>query len=338
MKYLINFFSPSDDLKPQEIVAEALQDLPGNPHIESTLALLAGLAPPIPEVEPPQIWSHYDPLARLWQPIAVGTIEKSRAWKLDPEVPCKSAEIVEKVNITRVPALRKLLEENRPFIKHLQRVTGEDFSPKGRGWMYIGYVLDTIISEAAYFREAFRAPNWLDRPALVILEQIYDQVYRVFGNAPRYLKTRGGLLLRGLLDNMINTVAAGGTGKPKVYIATTTDNMIAILEHAIGLFLGRPDFGATLLLELRQPRRYLEASSALGYGPAQSLEEPTVHLFYVNATNNFEVYPVPLRLSPRFYRLCPNYLHCTLTNFAVGLKDFVINGGQEEAARLCNQV
>lgn len=315
-----------------------MQDLPGNPHIESTLALLAGLAPPIPEVEPPQIWSHYDPLARLWQPIAVGTIEKARAWKLDPEVPCKSAEIVEKVNITRVPALRKLLEENRPFIKHLQRVTGEDFSPKGRGWMYIGYVLDTIISEAAYFREAFRAPNWLDRPALVVLEQIYDQVYRVFGNAPRYLKTRGGLLLRGLLDNMINTVAAGGTGKPKVYIATTTDNMIAILEHAIGLFLGRPDFGATLLLELRQPRRYLEASSALGYGPAQSLEEPTVHLFYVNATNNFEVYPVPLRLSPRFYRLCPNYLHCTLTNFAVGLKDFVINGGQEEAARLCNQV
>lgn len=218
----------------------------------------------------------------------------------------------------------------------MEALTGEDFGPNGLGWMYIGYVLDTIQTEAGYLGPSFRPPRWLDRPALAILEKFYDLVYRVYGHAPRYLKLRGGLLLRTLLDNMI--FAGNGHLNPKVYLATVPDNMIAILEHAIGLFLGRPDFGATILLELRQPTSGYSSAGNSVYNYVLP-EEPTVHVFYVNTTNNFDIYPVPLHLSPRFYRLCPNYDHCTLTNFAIGLKDFVINEGEEELrGRLCEQV
>ena len=198
---------------------------------------MAGLLPPTGD----QVWStlnyNADELARLWQPVAVSTVEAQRDWKLSHQAPCRTAELVENVTITEVPELRHFLTANREVIRRLEVLTGEDFTGD-LSWIWIANLYDTYISEAEYFGPAFYPPRWADEQTLAVLRQANELKFSVWGHDQAYLRLRGGPLLQEITDNLIRA-AKDEAGGRSLAIYSTFDTNIAIIEHSLGIFRGK---------------------------------------------------------------------------------------------------
>lgn len=77
-----------------------------------------------------------------------------------------------------------------------------------------------------------------------------------------------------------------------------------------------PTYGSGLIFELRK----------------DSSNVPTVHLYYSNATNNFDIYPLMLNTSKTFEKHC-SLSYCSLTNFTASLEPFMFNDVEKECAK-----
>ena len=223
-----------DNLRLKDISTQSAAD---RVTVDSALALLAGLLPPTGD----QVWStsnyNADELARLWQPVAVSTVEAQRDWKLSTEAACRTAELVENVTITEnVPELRHFLAANREVIRRLEVLTGEDFTGD-LSWIWIANLYDTYISEAEYFGPAFYPPRWADEQTLAVLRQANELKFSVWGHDQAYLRLRGGPLLQEITDNLIRA-AKDEAGGRSLAIYSTFDTNIAIIEHSLGIFRG----------------------------------------------------------------------------------------------------
>ena len=62
---------------------------------------------------------------------------------------------------------------------------------------------------------------------------------------------------------------------------------------------------------------------------APKTNEPTVHLYYANVTNNFDIYKLKLNESRRFNGLCKS-AECSLANFEQSLQSIMeVNAEQD---------
>src|SRR5699024_4682428 len=72
-------------------------------------------------------------------------------------------------------------------------------------------------------------------------------------------------------------------------------------------FLAQPSYGSGLIFELRRYRQ---------------TNEPMIHLFYANVTNNFDIYKLNLNESARFDELC-NKAECSINDFESSIQEFL---------------
>lgn len=206
------------------------QSSPSLRCLVSSQLLLAGLFPPA------QPWSNSTALATLWQPIAVETTEKPRAWLLNSEATCPAATHIEDT-ITEVPSVKSFLDEHREFIKQLEQYSGEDYS----SWYDVGYLWDTLFTESEYFGNSFVRPKWLDQVGNDTWERLYrfnEMEIGVFGLSPKYQRLRAGPFLKEILANM-NSIALKGTIKQEnrqAFFYASHDTMISYILQALGFF------------------------------------------------------------------------------------------------------
>lgn len=207
------------------------QSSPSRRCLESSLLFLAGLFPPT------QPWSNDSKLAHLWQPIAVETTEKPRAWLLNSEAHCPKAEHIESTEITQIPSVKKFLDEHNEFIKQLEKYTGENLT----SWYDVGYIWDTLFAEKDYFKDNFVKPRWLDLMGNDTWERLYqfnEMEIGVFDLSPTYQRLRTGLLLKQILSNMNESVSKTSiTGENRQFFTYSShDTFISYVLQAFGFF------------------------------------------------------------------------------------------------------
>ena len=83
------------------------------------------------------------------------------------------------------------------------------------------------------------------------------------------------------------------------------------------VFKEQPSYGSGLIFKLHKNVQSGEA---------------TVHLYYANVTNNFDIYQLPMNESERFNKLC-HQSYCTLSNFERSLSNYLIT--DEELEKRC---
>ena len=212
--------------------------------VETNLAMLAGFIPPSKEA----VWSNKTSwpetvLSKIWQPIAVETVEESRSWKLNPDAICPAASKIEKDMETKVPELKKFLEENHEFIKSVGNYSGEDFFGD-LNWLWVGYLFDTEFTQKEYFEDRYLPPSWLSKignDTMERLSKFNDMVFSIYEKAPDFLKLRCGTFLKEVIDNMQNEVKLmqNTAANKKLFTYGSHDTMIAYILHSLGMFKGK---------------------------------------------------------------------------------------------------
>lgn len=233
----ILLFCSSANIRVKNIRA---QSSPIRRCIETELATLAGFIPPNKEA----IWTNStswpdDVLSKIWQPIAVETVEESRSWKLNPDAVCPAASKIEKDMETSVPELKKFLEENHEFIKQVGNYSGEDFF-HDLNWLWVGYLWDTEFTQKEYFGDRYLPPTWLNKignDTMERLSKFNDMVFSIYSTVPKFLKLRSGTFLKEVIDNMKNEANVKNIRKLNTY--GSHDTMIAYILHALGMFKGK---------------------------------------------------------------------------------------------------
>lgn len=210
------------------------ETVPQRSFVESGIALLAGMLPPSNQS---QVWSSYDRLAPLWQPVAVNTAEFDRSWKTSVLTPCRTAELVENITITEVPELKHFLAANRDVIRRLEVLTGEDFT-NDRSWIWIAKLYDTYIKEQAYFGPSFYPPRWADPKTLSVLKEAFRLQFSIWAVDQAYLRLRGGPLLNDILEAMVKA-ASNKAVEQSIQLFGIYSRNVAIVEHALGIFRGK---------------------------------------------------------------------------------------------------
>lgn len=206
------------------------QSSPSRRCLESSLLVLAGLFPPS------QSWSNNSQLAQLWQPIAVETTEKPRAWLLNSEAYCPAATNFEG-NITEIPSVKQFLSNHREFINKLEKYTGENLT----SWYDVGYIWDTLFAEKEYFGNNFVKPKWLELVGNDTWERLYqfnEMEIGVFDLSLPYQRLRTGLFLKQILLNMNKTVSQTTITKEnrQFYTYSSHDTFISYVLQAFGFF------------------------------------------------------------------------------------------------------
>ena len=214
--------------------------------METSLAVLAGLFPPH------QPWYDSLPLAKLWLPIAVETVEEARSWMLNPDAPCARAERIDRQMETSNDKLRNFLQENKQFIQVIGNLTGENYDSNHLRWIYVGYLFDTLFTEQIYFGNKWQRPEWLDRAgpnAWERLSTFNDMVFSIYETEQEFLKLRAGNFLNTLIENF-RIVFKDDQQRPqqslrinhnknrKFFTYGSHDTMEAYILQALGLYKG----------------------------------------------------------------------------------------------------
>lgn len=280
------------------------QSSPSRRCVESSQLLLAGLFPP------KQSWSSSDDdeLARLWQPIAVESVEKSRAWLLNSEADCPAATQIENTISEQYP-VRQFLSQHYDWIKKLEIYTGQNYS----SWYDVGYLWDTLLTEQEYFGDKFVRPKWLD----IVGNDTWKRLYRFnqmeigcFDISPKYQRLRGGPFLKEIIFNMATTLGESvDQMNRQLFTYGSHDTMISYIIQALGFWKSikeSPNYGSGLIIELWKDDQHI----------------PQVSLFYANSTNNFDIYQLHFNESRTFSSQC-SMSHCTFDSFKTSLKRFI---------------
>lgn len=290
---------------PMNIISESS---PIRRCIESDLAVMAGMFPPKHKI------TRSNNL--LWQPIAVSTVEKARSWKLNPDSPCPKAEQLEHDMTKTIPELRQFLEENTKFINDLGKFTGENFWAPDRGWLWVGYLYDTLVIEKNYFKNDYIAPSWLNavsNDTMERLKRFNDFSYEIYQKAPlEFIRLRAGTFFKDMLENLrsASNITVVNEKTKQIYTFASHDTMINYIMIALGSFMGQPSYGSGPIIELRRPRTQ------------HNEDEPQVYLYFGSATNKNHISLIDLSKSNRFKAFCTKS-HCPLSKFSEALVDVV---------------
>lgn len=159
-----------------------------------------------------------------------------------------------------------------------------------------------------------------------ILKQFNDYQFSIYANWPKYVKLRAGSLLKQTIDNMKSIAASKEPitlQNKQLFLYGTHDTMVSPFMLALGYLQEQPTYGSGLIMELRKHPQ---------------TNEPHVHLFYANVTNNAAISDftptitkLDLSKSERFSALC-HEASCSLDNFATSLKNYLVFDIEKECS------
>lgn len=279
--------------------------------IETSLSVLGGMFPPIET----QVWSSAD-ISKQWQPLAVSTVEPKRAYLLGDANDCPQADSLAD-QTDQLQETKIFLAKNFDFIDRFTQHSGYNATKK---WGVVSDVYDALVCEENYFGSDFKWPEWMDKVGTDCKEQM--KAFRNFGFfiegklGQLFLKLRAGTFLKTLLNRLQSIAEMGDITEENRQVNTygTHDTVISWILHAIGFFTEQPSFGAGLVIELRKDLHTLD---------------PTVHLYYANVTNNFDIYELSLNESSTFKSHCHNK-SCKLVDFAASLQAYLPENIEKE--------
>lgn len=302
---------------------------------------------------PPQqrnVWNENpnDPIgsriAKLWNPIGISTVEEGRSWKTNPDAPCPVADkIVKDFNMTNKD-LNDFFMKNKDFRERVEKYSRQTI----HSWKFYGYLYDNIFAEMEYFGKYFKWPKWLDdvgKNTLEKLKEFNDLNFAIFSQAPEELfRLRTGALMKEMVENMkeaAKTVSTPWPSKRKLFSYTSHDVMVGYLMNMFGAFKGTSV--ASLDFHQKTNRQSLNFSEQPSYGSGLLLElrrnfhtqEPMVHLFYANVTNNNEIYRLKLNEISRFKERCTDSRGaCSLESFAASLANITNVDPEEDCFKM----
>lgn len=279
--------------------------------LETSLSVLGGMFPPTES----QVWSAAD-ISRQWQPLAVSTVEPKRAYLLGDANDCPLADSLAH-QVDQLQETKDFVAKHSDFIHRFTQHSGYNATAK---WGIISDVYDALTCEENYFGSQFKWPEWMEKVGPDCKEQM--KTFRNFGFfiegelGQLFLKLRAGTFLKTLLSRLQSVAEMEKITDENRQVNTygTHDTVISWILHAIGFFIEQPSFGAGLIIELRKDLHTLE---------------PTVHLYYSNVTNNFDIYELSLNESSTFKSLCHSK-SCKLVDFSASLKAYLPENIEKE--------
>ena len=103
--------------------------------------------------------------------------------------------------------------------------------------------------------------------------------------------------------------------------------------------IASPTFGSGLIIELHKPFTDTNTSTSTTTNTSilssiyqSKSSSPQVYLYYVNATNDFDIYQLSLNESKIFAKQCSNK-YCSLENFVESLKQLLPDDIEKECER-----
>lgn len=273
--------------------------------LETSLSVLGGMFPPTDS----QIWSSSADISKQWQPLGVSTVEPKRAYMLGDANHCPLADLYAQ-KVDQLPETKDFITKNQNFIEKFTRYSGYNAT---KNWGIISNVYDALTCEENYFGSDFKWPKWINDVGTDCKEQM--KTFRNFGFyiegklGQHFLKLKAGTFLKTLLNRFQNIVNMGEINDENRQVNTygTHDTVISWILHSIGFFTEQPSFGSGLVIELRKDLLTFE---------------PTVHLYYANLTNSFDIYNLPLNKSKTFKNYCHS-TSCKLVDFAASLQAYL---------------
>ncbi|XP_054166616.1 prostatic acid phosphatase-like, partial [Oppia nitens] len=270
--------------------------------IESASALIAGLYPP----KGRWVWSLIDELAKIWQPIAIQTVDKSKDGLLVPNCDCPAADKAYE-EIMKSKDVTEFMEKNKNFIQKINDKTGENYTTLRQ----MDYLYDSINHEIN-FDVPKPVPKWikeLGNDTLDRLKEFESMAFKYDWSSKKVQRLRGGLMFKELTTNMDTAIKTPDTSK-KVYVYSTHDTILVTLLQALNLYSGDPpSYGSALVFELHRVDG-----------------QHWVHLFYANVT------PVLIfrELDIKLCHLNETQSQCRAEDFGKSLTEFIPNDWETE--------
>lgn len=229
----LNFLSPS--YKRTELYVRSTSI---DRALMSAYSVLAGLYPPSSGEWSTDIG---------WQPIPVHTVPEVEDYLLLSNAPCPVAEEISNQNVEDNPKIKQIMEEHKHFFDYVSNHSGEPNTWKG-----IVKVLDPIYCQSV--SENTHVPDWVTDEIfqeMLVMRNLYTEFW--FPDGTQFL--RGGVLLKEMIDHMVNKTESSTSLPQKLFLYSAHDSTVISLLRAMGLFDNRqPSYTACVIVELLESK------------------------------------------------------------------------------------